>query len=145
MKVSRAVVDTNVLISAALIAGSPPARVMHRLLEHGRLVFSNATFAELEERLWRLKFDRYLSMETRAALLHDFNAAADWIDLAAYPDIVAARYSRDASDDKFVHTALAGGVPLLISGDRDLLDLPPLAGLSILSPAAALTVVSIDR
>lgn len=39
-------------------------------------VFSAATFAELEARLWKPKFDRYLSMEIRRAILHDVNAAA---------------------------------------------------------------------
>jgi predicted nucleic acid-binding protein len=41
-----------------------------------RLVFSQATFDELESRLWRPKFDRYLDLETRRLLLHDFNAVA---------------------------------------------------------------------
>jgi uncharacterized protein len=135
MKVRRLVIDTNVLISAALIEGSLPARAVHLALQHGRVVFSQDTFAELETRLWRAKFDRYLTLEARKALLHDWRAVSDWVS----PDTAttATRHSRDADDDSFVHAALAGGAELLISGDRDLLDLGALAGVAIVTPAQA--------
>ena len=58
MKAKRAVVDTNVLISAAVLGGSVPARLMRLLLLRGRLLLSHSTFAELEPRMWRPKFDR---------------------------------------------------------------------------------------
>lgn len=134
----RAVVDTNVLISAALSAGSPPARVMHCLLEHGRILFARETFAELETRLWRPKFDRYLTIELRKSMLHDFNAVAEWVELEARPDLACQTYSRDPDDDKFIHAALAGEADVLVSGDRDLLDLGRVGELMILSPADAL-------
>lgn len=50
--------DTDVWISAALNREGPPALVVRRVLAHGIHVFSPATFAELEARLWRPKFDR---------------------------------------------------------------------------------------
>ncbi|GAB4061076.1 putative toxin-antitoxin system toxin component, PIN family [Uliginosibacterium sediminicola] len=138
MKVKRVVIDTNVLISAALSAGSVPARVTQYFLEHGRILFSRETFAELETRLWRPKFDRYLTMEMRQALLHDFNAVADWIELDEQPEVTAVRHSRDAGDDTFIHTALLGAADMLVSGDRDLLDLQVVSGLAIRSPVDAL-------
>jgi hypothetical protein len=36
---ARAVIDTNALISAALLAGSVPARWVRHLLQHGRVLF----------------------------------------------------------------------------------------------------------
>jgi len=141
MRVSRVVIDTNVLISAALTSGTPPARVTQFFLVHGRILFSRETFAELEERLWRPKFDRYLSMEMRKLLLHDLNAVADWIDLEAHPEVTTVHHSRDASDDKFIHTALIGSADLLVSGDRDLVDLGSVSGLSILAPVDALALI----
>lgn len=133
----RAVIDTNVLINTALSAGSPPAWVTHWLLEHGRILFWQESFAELETRLWRPKFDRYLNIELRKALLHDFSAVADWVELGERVDITAVRHSRDADDDKFIHTALAGEADILVSGDRDLLDLGSIGKLRIITPAEA--------
>ncbi len=131
----RVVIDSNVWISATLSPVGAPAKVVRRVLEYGLAVFSPATFAELETRLWKPKFDRYLSMELRRRLLHDIDAAAFWVDVS--PAIAAQSYCRDVDDDKFIHTALAAQAPWLVSGDRDLLDVPAIPGLRILTPAEA--------
>ena len=130
------VIDTNVLISAALVKHSVPAAATRLVLQHGRIVFSAATFAELETRLWRPKFDRYLSIEMRKSLLHDLGSVADWVTPTSTP-----RHSRDPGDDMFVHAALASGAESLISGDRDLLDLGRVETVRVLTPAQALVVL----
>lgn len=132
----RVVIDTNVWISGFLTRDGAPARFSRRVLDKGVPVFSDATFAELETRLWRPKFDRYLGMDVRQRLLHDLNAAADWI--AIPPDLAAQRWCRDPGDDHFIRAALAAHAPLLVSGDADLLDVPAIEGLRILAPAQAL-------
>jgi putative PIN family toxin of toxin-antitoxin system len=132
----RVVIDTNVWISAALSKSGAPAQLVRHVLEHGLPVFSPATFAELETRLWRPKFDRYLSMDLRQRILHDMNAAAHWVDVP--PEIAAQTYCRDVDDDKFIHTALAAQAPWLVTGDQDLLEVSLAPGLCILSPADAL-------
>jgi putative PIN family toxin of toxin-antitoxin system len=76
----RWVLDTNLLISAALSSQGAPARLLQRVLQHHHLVFCQATFDELRTRLCRPKFDRYLSLEQRDRLLHDFGACAQWLD-----------------------------------------------------------------
>ncbi|WP_296805255.1 putative toxin-antitoxin system toxin component, PIN family [Thiocapsa sp.] len=131
----RALSESN--DSAALTSGTPPSLVTHFILEHGRLLFSRETFAELETRLWRPKFDRYLTLEQRQALLHDFSAATDWVELDQH-DHDRMRFSRDPDDDKFVWTALVGDADWLVSGDADLLDLATAQEkVRILSPARA--------
>jgi putative PIN family toxin of toxin-antitoxin system len=138
MKVElRVVVDTNVWISAALSNSGSPAQVVRHVLAQGLPVFTRSTFDELQTRLWKPKFDRYLSMELRKSILHDLNAAAMWVDVPAA--IAAVAYSRDKDDDKFIHAALASQSPWLITGDQDLLCLEPLPDLHILAPADALT------
>jgi len=134
---ARAVVDTNVLISAALLAASVPARLVRHLLLHGRVLFSEDTFAELEQRLWRPKFDRYVSTDMRKALLHDWAAAAEWVPVHGTPQ----RFSRDPDDDKFIHAAVAGRADVLISGDADLLELGAVHGVPILPPAQVLDLL----
>ena len=93
------------------------------------------TFAEFESRIWKPKFDRYLSLETRKSLLRDFSASAIWVDIPS--TLAQCTYSRDASDDVFVHTCIAGEVQRLISGDGDLLVLGSIGELQIVSPADA--------
>ena len=126
--------DTNVLISAALSNKGAPHALVQRILSRGCLVFSSATFEELRSRLYRPKFDVYLSLDMREGLLHDFSASARWIE----PDQVLP-YSRDPSDDVFIATAVKAGLPFLVSGDKDLLEAPLPAGLQVLTPTQALS------
>lgn len=130
------VVDTNVLLSAALSPGGVPATLVDRLLATGKLVFSDATFAELDTRIWLPKFDRYLPIERRRRLLLQTHAAAFWIDI---PFEVSQRtFSRDPTDDAFIQAAIAAGASRLVTGDDDLLCLHPLGTLHILTPRQAL-------
>lgn len=136
------VVDTNVWISAALSVTGAPAQVLQKVLADGMPVFSDAMFQELESRLWKPKFDRYLSMELRRAILRDAKALAAWV--APQAGITSKAYSRDPDDDKFIHAAIAASAPWLVSGDQDLLALAssfelPGSTLRIVSPVAALT------
>jgi len=130
------VIDTNVWISAFLMNTGAPAAVVRHVIAYRRPVFSLQTFAELEARLWLPKFDRYLSMDDRKQLLQDTNALARWVEV---PPVIAAQvFCRDLDDDKFIHVALAAEAPWLVTGDQDLLQVPALPNLRILSPAAAL-------
>ena len=142
------VLDTNVWISAALSHHGAPAQIVQQVLGDGQVIFSDATFQELELRLWKPKFDRYISMEMRRAILHDAKAAAHWVNPSV--DITSVAYSRDADDDKFVHAALAANAAWLVTGDQDLLVLA--AGLTassstvkILSPSEALQTTRFCR
>jgi putative PIN family toxin of toxin-antitoxin system len=135
MSVERFVVDTNVLISAALVGESVPAQWLNHVLRHGRLVFSDATFAELETRLWRPKFDRYVTTEDRKSLLGDLQATAEWVN----PD--SARddpICRDPDDQKFIAAAISSRAAALVSGDQDLLVLKQVGGVPVCTPAQAL-------
>ncbi len=130
----RLVVDINVLISAALVSTGAPARLVHLALAQHQLVFSQPTFDELRTRLYRPKFDRYLSLENRELLLHDFNASAHWVEVAE-----PGHYCRDRDDDKFIETALVANAAFLISGDKDLLEATAVpGGVHIVTAAQAL-------
>lgn len=132
----RVVIDSNVWISAFLVRSGTAGLAVRRLLESRRPCFSEATFAELENPIWKPKFDRYLNLENRQALLHDVQALAHWVEV---PRAVAAQaWCRDTDDDKFIHTALAAQAAWLVTGDLDLLSVHPPQGLQILTPAEAL-------
>lgn len=127
------VLDSNVLISAALSRQGSPYALVQQVLAHGRLVFCDATFEELRTRLYRPKFDRYISLEMRERVLRDLSACALWVEVNT-----RGRWSRDADDDKFIATALQVAGSVLVSGDSGLLTVQTPAGLRILTPAQAL-------
>ncbi|WP_177169027.1 putative toxin-antitoxin system toxin component, PIN family [Allochromatium warmingii] len=112
------------------------------VLEIGRPIFSSETFSELETRLLRPKFDRYISSEHRQKIICDLSAFAEWVEIPSH--LVTKTYCRDPDDDKFIQTALAAQVPWLVSGDRDLLDAPALPELRILTAIDALESLRIS-
>jgi len=136
----RVVIDTNVWISAALSRHGAPARFVRQALERQVPIFSTATFAEFQQRLWRPKFDPYLSIELRNRILHDANAAAEWFEIPL--EIANLQLCRDADDDKFIHVALAAQAGWLVTGDADLLVLGAVSGVRILPPAEALQQIA---
>jgi putative PIN family toxin of toxin-antitoxin system len=109
------------------------------VIAHARLVFTEPTLEEFRSRLWRPKFDRYLTIERRNQILQDFSAIADWVDIA---DTAIPVGSRDPDDDMFIRTAVAGSARWLVSGDRDLLEVRGLEEIAILSPADMLERIS---
>lgn len=132
----RAVIDTNVLLSALLWGGTPRA-----LLEHVRngavtLISSPALLAELSRVLERPKFDVLLlrSNTSRVQTLAEVRQLAEVID----PPPLAQPVCRDPDDDAVLALAVAAQADLVISGDDDLLCLVSFEGIPILMPAQAL-------
>lgn len=132
----RVVIDTNVWISAALVPKGVPAQLVAHVLAHGVPVVTANTVAELRFRLWKPKFDRYITLEQRQAMLHDLEACAFWAEVP--PSIRQQTFSRDPNDDPFVHAALASQAEWLVTGDDDLLVLAGTLPFAILKPAQAL-------
>jgi putative PIN family toxin of toxin-antitoxin system len=66
MTVEHFVLDTNVLISAALTPAGRSRAVVDAIRDaHGVLLFSKETFGELRTRFHRSRFDRYVSRDAR--------------------------------------------------------------------------------
>lgn len=127
------VLDTNVLISAALSRKSSPYALVQHLLANARLVFSPPTFEELRSRIYRPKFDPYISLDLRERILRDVSACAVWVEIGP----TTSGWSRDPDDDKFIATALQVPGAVLVSGDQDLLSAVAPGGVQILTPAQA--------
>ena len=130
MNSPRFVVDTNTLVSAALMEGSTPDRAVRHAFRNGVLPASPDTLDEATEVLTREKFDQYASWERRHELLE---ALAD--QSAVVEPTIPIEACRDPDDDKFLELAVEGDADLIISGDSDLLVLHPFRGIAILSPA----------
>lgn len=130
MKAERLVLDTHVLISAALQPnGSPRAVVEMIRAARGVLLFSDETFDELQTRIHRAKFDTYVSHNRRSVFLVQLEAASEWVSI-----IGAKLGCRDPEDDKLLETALMGEADCIVTGDQDLQVMSPFHHIPILSP-----------
>ena len=140
MKVKLVVIDTNVLISATLSPQGVQAKVVKHVLTYNRIVFSDETYEEFYSRLWRPKFDAYISREKRKLILLDFSNIAEWVEISG-----SLKCCRDLDDDKFLEVALKANANVLISGDRDLTDLKNIKSIPIITPSEYLTKSGADH
>ena len=130
MRVKRAVLDTNVLISAAPRQAGHPRRVIDAVRrDNAELLFSDETFDELQTRIWRSKFDAYVNRESRAIYLAQLKTVSAWVSITG-----AKMGCRDRNDDMLLETALMGDADCLVTGDRDLLEMTPFHGIPVLTP-----------
>ena len=132
----RAVLDTNVVVSAMLSRDSVPGRVFVYLARRGGLIISEGTKYELINVILRPDFDRYLQEEERVEFFVGLEQQAQLVEVTH--SITACR---DPKDDKFLELALSGRATHIITGDQDLLDLHPFRGIPILTPGAFLAAV----
>jgi uncharacterized protein len=112
----RVVIDTNVLVSFLLRRESKPWRVVKDVLECCELLVSDATLAELEEVLWRPRFDRYVSRTIREQFLSTLPEFATRVVI-----VERIKACRDPQDDKILEVAINGQADFLVTGDRGLL------------------------
>ena len=126
----RVVIDTNVLISGLLSATSTPAQAVDKAVTNAQPVATLETLRDLIEKLHSPKFDRYVRQERRDALLERVASLVEIIDV-----LQAIRASRDPKDDKLLEAAVNGRADVIVTGDKDLLDLNPFRGIAILTPA----------
>lgn len=126
MRAERTVLDTNILISAALTRGKA-FEVLLWGLENGVLIFSDPTFEELSSRIRKSKFDPNVGIVRRRELLADLESVAEWTGIGG-----TLQACRDRDDDKFLETALAGQAGYFVTGDADLLALNPFEGVQIM-------------
>jgi putative PIN family toxin of toxin-antitoxin system len=128
----RVVLDTNVLISGIVWAGRCEAVINHCSAEHTG-VTSRELLDELERKLLgKFRFDVPEAEEVLDALFNRFRIVG--VNPLPYP------VSRDPDDDVVLATAVSGKCDLIITGDKDLLDLGTYQGIRILSPGAFWTM-----
>ena len=123
------VLDTSVLISSALFPGSIPDQAVICAFEAFDVVVSTAMLDELRTSLKKRRHIKYASVAARMSYADAFEAQA--LKLAVTTSIVACR---DPKDDKVLELAVTAGVPIIISGDKDLLTMNPFRSIEIMSP-----------
>ena len=123
----RFVFDTNVLISAFLFSQSKPRQALEQAQDIGVIVLSNSVLSELEEVLYRPKFDRYITKERREEFIENFTENAQFIYVTEQ-----INECRDPKDNKYLELVFSGQVECIFTEDDDLLVLNPWRGIEIL-------------
>jgi uncharacterized protein len=129
----RFVFDTNVIVSAALLADSVPRQALDKALDEGTILISLPVLLELAEVLGRERLNRYLLEEERMRFLVALLKESELVGITE-----AVTDCRDAGDNKFLELAISGKADYIISGDKDLLILNPFRGIPILTPRSFL-------
>ena len=130
MRAERVVLDTNVLISAALRPSGPPREAVDVIrAQNGVLLFSDETFHELRTRIQAPKFDPYVSQNGRSVYLAQLEAVSAWV-----PIMGTKLGCRDPEDDKLLETAVMGEADCIVTGDQDLRVMSSFQDIPILSP-----------
>jgi putative PIN family toxin of toxin-antitoxin system len=129
--------DTNVIVSALLFPDSTPGRAFFEAQTRGEILLSDVAVKEITDVLRRSKFDRYVLPEERDWFLATLIRQATLIE----PD-EPIQVCRDPKDDKWLELALAGSSTCLITGDDDLLALDGFRGMTIITPAVFLQLLT---
>ena len=129
----RVVVDTGVLISAAIRPQSIPALALEMALLLFEVCASRSTLAELQRVLMAERFERYRPLASREQFLEGFVQRARRFEVS-----ITVTDCRDPGDNQFLELAETAEAELIVSSDADLQVLHPWRGIPILPPSAFL-------
>ena len=138
----RSVLDTNIVV-AALLWNGPPRRLLQSAIDEKLRLYSSRTLIdELTRTLARGKFAKRIALHDTSAdsLIEDYLGLAELVVPASVP-----RICRDPDDDHVIACAIAARAEIIVSGDRDLLDLGRYGDVRILSAASAAAEIEARR
>jgi putative PIN family toxin of toxin-antitoxin system len=133
-KITRVVIDTNVIVSALLFGGMPGKLIP---LWKNNIIQPLISGDIMDEYLRVLAYPKFELTE------NEINFLLYREILPFFKEIHVSREKRiirkDPSDDKFIACAMDGHAVFIISGDNHLLDLGSCGSIEILSPSQALS------
>ncbi len=128
----RAVVDTNILIRAAIRPQGTIGPIVRRLSERRYLlIISEMLFDELIEKLREPRIGRKYSLDEQAIKAFVEELAVSGELVAPTQEIQACR---DKDDNHVLEAAVAGRADFIVTTDEDLLVLDPFEGIRIVRP-----------
>jgi len=130
----RVVIDTNVLVSSVISKKGAPAFLIQAWSEGlFNLVISEAIITEIERVLSEHSLKQVFNISndqiTRLVELLRRNSI-----LVPGSAAVAGAVPADPTDEMFIAAALDGNADVIVSGDKDLLEIESFQGVAILTP-----------
>ena len=116
MNLKYIVVDTNIFISAALNPNGTVSQALTKAIQEFTIVHSDETYQELADRLYKPKFDKYISNQRRAEFSSLIHSRSHFIK-----PISQILICRDLDDNKFLELLIDSNAEFLLTGDKDLL------------------------
>lgn len=109
---------------------SIPAQALRKATNNEfSVIASQFTLSELFETLLNSKFDKYVTVPKRIEFLKIYKNALQIIQVTESINVC-----RDPKDNMFLELAVSGNAQMIISGDKDLLELNPFRDIRIISP-----------
>lgn len=124
----KIILDTNVFVSGIFFSGPPYEILQAWRADEFTIVLSQEIFAEYE-RVAIILAEQFPPVNL-SALLNLVKNGAEFYDAPALPEPVCT----DPNDDKFLACALAAKAPVIVSGDRHLLQVSGFQGIKIIKP-----------
>ena len=122
----RIVVDTNVIASAIFFGGNPRKLLEKCFSDELEIVCTEDIFNEYIDTIGKLteKYKKDIGKEIIPILAENF---------VFIQNTFCEKYSRDPDDDKFINCARSGKILYIVSGDKDLLVLGKVEGVTIIT------------
>jgi len=138
---TKAVLDTNVIVSGIIREAGPPGQILRLLFEGQKFtaVTSLQILAEVKAVLSREKIRKYHGWtdEQIDIFLAFFYTQSEVTEGKLTVQVIV----QDPSDDKFLACAGEGSADYLVSGNKHLLDLKVYEGVQIVPPATFLMLL----
>ncbi len=140
----RAVLDTNVVVSALFSPRGSPAAILQAWRE-GALEW--CTSPDLLDELARV-LDPPVSLQRLGWSADEAEAFIDGVRarvvMVTTPEARLRVVAADPDDDRVLEAAVAGRADCIVSGDRHLLELEEYEGIQILSPGRFAALLSLE-
>lgn len=136
-----AVLDTNVIVSAAISAKGPPAEIIRAWRAHSfGWVTSEPLLGELERTLRSPRLQKYIAWSDEE--LTEFIRLIGQLTRLVTPSSRIEVITADPDDNRVLEAAVEGRVDYIVSGDHDLLDLGEYDGIAIVTPARFMAILA---
>jgi len=127
----RVVLDTNIIISAAISEEGAPARIFELLiLELIENFTSEDIVEEIEEVFQRRKIADLISEEDKAFVINNYKKFSTKVKPVTKID----KIKEDSEDNKFLEVAVTVDADFIISGDAHLKQIKSYGNIRILTP-----------